>query len=236
MKVLSVNIRGFYEPETMMNLVNQFFNKAQMRQEQIMKLFSSDFSSLSSKLLAAVLVLTISACASNKNSENDPEGSDANGAENNSSVDTQGSDDGSASASSNGTGSNLAGAGSSSSSSSDSMSKMDMMELLKQTEFQFGFDSFNVSGSDERAVIAHGKFLAKTPIARVRVEGHTDEKGTREYNLALGERRAKSVKQILLSAGASSKQIEVITYGEEKPKGSDAANRRVELEYTVGRP
>lgn len=206
-----------------------------MRQEQLMKLFSSEFSSLSSKLLAALLVLTISACASNKNSEDDPEGAEANGSET-SSVSTEGADDGSASASSNGTGSNLAGAGSSSSSSSDSMSKAEMMELLKQTEFMFGFDSFNVSGSDERAVIAHGKFLAKTPIARVRVEGHTDEKGTREYNLALGERRAKSVKQILLSAGASNKQIEVITYGEEKPKGSDAQNRRVELEYTVGRP
>jgi peptidoglycan-associated lipoprotein len=194
-----------------------------------MKLFSKD---LSLKLLAMVLVLTISACASKNNSEDDPESSDA--ADTGSSVSTQGADDGSASASSNDKANNLTGSG--------SMSEMDMMNSLKQTEFKFAFDSSRVSSKDEKVLIAHGKFLAKTPLARVRLEGHADERGTREYNLALGERRAKSVKQILLSAGASSKQIEVITYGEEKPKamGSNetayAQNRRVNIVYTVGRP
>src|SRR5690606_2338363 len=97
---------------------------------------------------------------------------------------------------------------------------------------------FSVDSKSEKIAFAHGKFLAKTPAARVRLEGHTDERGTREYNLALGERRAKSVQQILLSAGAKSSQIEVITYGEERPKATGATeaaysqNRRVDIEYT----
>jgi len=91
-------------------------------------------------------------------------------------------------------------------------------------------------------ILAHGQFLAKNSSARVRVEGHTDERGTREYNIALGERRGKSVQQILLSAGAQKKQIEVISYGEEQPKAQGqteeayAQNRRVDLKYTAGQP
>lgn len=185
------------------------------------------------KLMAIALVLTISACASNKNSENDPEGGDAAGST--TSVSTQGADEGDVRTVANEDADSL-------SASESVMSAGEQMQLLKQREIFFGFDSFRVAGSDKKALLAHGKFLAKTPAARVRLEGHTDERGTREYNLALGERRAKAAQQVLLSAGAQSRQIEVITFGEERPKakGSNEAaykqNRRVDIKYTVGQP
>ena len=73
----------------------------------------------------------------------------------------------------------------------------------------------------------------------MRLEGHGDERGSREYNIALGDRRAQSVRRVLLFQGASSDQVETVSYGEEKPMelGHDEAawskNRRVELIYTV---
>jgi peptidoglycan-associated lipoprotein len=84
---------------------------------------------------------------------------------------------------------------------------------------------------------AHGKYLANNPSFKVRLEGHTDERGSREYNLALGERRARSVEQLLKLQGVSANQIEIISYGEEMPSafGHDESswqlNRRVELVY-----
>jgi peptidoglycan-associated lipoprotein len=79
--------------------------------------------------------------------------------------------------------------------------------------------------------------LADNPGLRVRLEGHADERGTREYNLALGERRANAVRAYLLAQGASRSQIEVVSYGEEKPadgghdEGAWRQNRRVEVVY-----
>lgn len=76
----------------------------------------------------------------------------------------------------------------------------------------------------------------------MRVEGNTDERGTREYNMALGERRAKAVAVFLTSNGAKANQLDVISYGEEKPVASGeseeawAQNRRVDLDYTAGKP
>ncbi len=180
------------------------------------------------KLVAIALILTISACASKKKSEDD-EASDAKSSTR-SSVSTTGTDEGGVNTV---TGRDNAAA---------SISEAEQIKLVKQTEFFFGYDSFRVSSADERAVLAHGKFLAKTPAARVRVEGHTDERGTREYNLALGERRANSVQKLLISAGAKSNQIEVVTFGEERPRASGSTeaaysqNRRVDIQYTVGRP
>jgi peptidoglycan-associated lipoprotein len=83
----------------------------------------------------------------------------------------------------------------------------------------------------------HGKYLSLNTNARVRLEGHGDERGSREYNIALGEKRALAVKQIMLYQGASAAQISVISYGEEKPAslGHDESawemNRRVEMVY-----
>lgn len=108
---------------------------------------------------------------------------------------------------------------------------------LAQRIFYFDYDSSQVSGSDRQALDAHAAHLASNPSLSVRVEGHGDERGSREYNIGLGERRAQSVRRFLLFQGASSSQITVISYGEERPQalGHDESvwsqNRRVELVY-----
>ncbi len=101
----------------------------------------------------------------------------------------------------------------------------------------FEFDSFNVTPESQEIVNAHGQFLANNPGHRVRLEGHTDERGSREYNLGLGERRAQSVSQLVKLQGVGPTQIELISYGEELPTafGHDEEswrrNRRVEFVY-----
>lgn len=102
----------------------------------------------------------------------------------------------------------------------------------------FAFDSSEVRPEDRELLAAHAKFLAEHPEVSLVLDGHTDERGSREYNLALGERRAKAVEQILILQGASKKQIQVISFGEEQPValGHDESawslNRRVELLYS----
>lgn len=106
----------------------------------------------------------------------------------------------------------------------------------------FAFDRSEVPAAAFDTLRAHAKHLRSTSSAKVRLEGHTDERGTREYNVALAERRSKAVEQFLRVQGVSSSQLQTVSYGEEKPqaKGSDemswAKNRRVELNYTAGRP
>lgn len=84
---------------------------------------------------------------------------------------------------------------------------------------------------------AHGKYLAANPASRVRLEGHTDERGSREYNIGLGEKRAQSVRNVLLLQGGASDQLATVSFGEERPAalGSDeeawSLNRRVEIAY-----
>lgn len=101
----------------------------------------------------------------------------------------------------------------------------------------FQYDSSSVRQEDQITLEAHGAYLAENPDARVRLEGHTDERGSREYNLALGERRVLAIRQILMLQGASVNQFQVISFGEERPAvegDNDAAwqnNRRVELIY-----
>ena len=103
--------------------------------------------------------------------------------------------------------------------------------------FLFDFDQAIVRRAAHAELNKHASALAGDRYLRVRVEGHADERGTREYNLALGERRADAVRAYLVSQGASNSQIEVISYGEEKPlvagknERSWAKNRRVELVY-----
>ena len=103
--------------------------------------------------------------------------------------------------------------------------------------FYFDFDQALVRREGHADLNKHAKYLAANSQSRVRVEGHADERGTREYNLALGERRANAIRGYLTSQGAANYQIEVISYGEEKPiqdghnERSWAANRRVELIY-----
>ena len=103
--------------------------------------------------------------------------------------------------------------------------------------FYFDFDQAIVRRDGHAELDQHANVLANNPRLMVRLEGHADERGTREYNLALGERRANAVQSYLLSQGASRGQIEVVSYGEEKPamNGHDQMswekNRRVEIVY-----
>lgn len=110
-------------------------------------------------------------------------------------------------------------------------------QLLAKRVYYFGYDSFEVGDNDTLSIYAHAKRLSHNPNARVRVEGHTDERGSREYNVALGERRAKSVANILMLKGASQNQISVVSYGKEKPaivgheEDTWSQNRRAVIEY-----
>lgn len=109
--------------------------------------------------------------------------------------------------------------------------------LLSQTVVYFDFDQSTIKSESKSALTAHAAYLAANSTARVVLEGHADERGTVEYNLALGERRGESVRRFLLANGAAAGQIEVVSYGEERPvvtghdEGSWAKNRRVEIKY-----
>ncbi len=109
--------------------------------------------------------------------------------------------------------------------------------LLATRVVYFDFDSSEIKGTGTDVVAAHAKYLARHSDQRVRLEGHTDERGSREYNIGLGERRAQSVRRALLLQGASDAQISTVSYGEERPAvpGHDEAawakNRRVEIVY-----
>lgn len=106
----------------------------------------------------------------------------------------------------------------------------------------FAFDRSEIPAAAYDSLKAHAGHLAANGNARLRLEGHADERGTPEYNVALAERRGKAVQQFLVLNGAKASQLEMISYGEEKPAvlGSDelswAKNRRVELVYTAGQP
>jgi peptidoglycan-associated lipoprotein len=101
----------------------------------------------------------------------------------------------------------------------------------------FDLDRSDVRPEDRPVVEAHAGYLAASPSTSVILEGHADERGSREYNLALGERRAISVRQLMTVLGVSNDQIQVVSFGEEKPavEGYDesawALNRRVEFTY-----
>jgi peptidoglycan-associated lipoprotein len=81
----------------------------------------------------------------------------------------------------------------------------------------FAFDQYNVEDNDKQILGRQAAWLAKYPSVRVTVEGHADERGTREYNLALGARRANSVKEFLVSQGVSTARVETVSYGKERP-------------------
>jgi len=109
---------------------------------------------------------------------------------------------------------------------------------LRQTIFYFEFDIAEFDAGDRDTLTFHARDLATNTGKRIRLEGHADERGTREYNLALGERRANGILNYLIVNGASRSQIEVVSYGEEQPavsgssEGAYRQNRRVEI---VGR-
>jgi peptidoglycan-associated lipoprotein len=108
---------------------------------------------------------------------------------------------------------------------------------LSKREIYFDFDSSLIKPEYLAIIKAHGQYLMDHPQAKIRLEGNTDERGSREYNLALGERRAQSVARVMELQGVASDQIEVVIYGEEKPvcTAHDEAcwsqNRRVDIVY-----
>ena len=103
--------------------------------------------------------------------------------------------------------------------------------------FYFEFDRSSLNVDDLDVIAEHGQYLASSPTAQVRLEGHTDERGTREYNIALGEDRAKAVERILQLQGVRTEQISILSLGEEDPaeighdENSWSMNRRVQLIY-----
>lgn len=106
--------------------------------------------------------------------------------------------------------------------------------------YYFDFDRSNFKDDEARDnVILHAKYLVAHPNVRVRLEGHTDSRGSREYNIALGERRAKYVAEVLRLQGVKASQIDIVSYGQEKPavnahtEEAYQLNRRVRLSYQV---
>lgn len=119
----------------------------------------------------------------------------------------------------------------------DAMASEAQAALMDVSVFYFDFDNTTIKADSKNSLIAHSQYLAANPSARVVLEGHADERGTVEYNLALAERRALSVSRFLQANEATSSQIETVSFGEERPAlmghndDSWSQNRRVEIKY-----
>jgi peptidoglycan-associated lipoprotein len=111
-------------------------------------------------------------------------------------------------------------------------------ELIGKLVVYFDYDQAEIKPEFNEMLAAHGQNLAKNAALTLRLEGNTDERGSREYNIGLGERRAQSVRRVLMLQGAAANQLTTVSYGEERPAstGSNeeawALNRRVELVYS----
>ena len=167
-------------------------------------------------LLLALPVLAVAACSSHKNN-NDQSGS------------TTGAD----SAYGNG----MSGNGSNGNMSSDEQARLQMQQLQQNNIVYFGLDKYDILPEFAQMLDQHANFLRSNPSYKVTIEGHADERGTPEYNIALGERRASAVKMYLQGKGVGEDQMSIVSYGKEKPAvlGHDQAawakNRRAVLVY-----
>ena len=116
---------------------------------------------------------------------------------------------------------------------------LDTDACLRQRTVYFDFDQDTLRPEFQAIMACHAKYLNDRSESRVTLEGHADERGTREYNLGLGERRGNAVSGALQGAGGSAGQITVVSYGEERPVCNDSnescwqQNRRVEIVYTA---
>lgn len=119
----------------------------------------------------------------------------------------------------------------------EDMMKKELSALQNEQIVYFEFDRASVSSKYYSLMDQHAAFLRKNPSQSIVIEGHCDSRGTPEYNIALGERRAKSVETYLQNAGVSAAQISVVSYGEEKPvnnytsEAAFAENRRGVIVY-----
>ncbi|EFR6348577.1 TPA: peptidoglycan-associated lipoprotein Pal [Salmonella enterica subsp. enterica] len=168
-------------------------------------------------LMIALPVMAIAACSSNKNASNDgSEGGMLNGA---------------------GTGMDANGNGNMSSEEQARLQMQQMQQLQQNNIVYFDLDKYDIRSDFAAMLDAHANFLRSNPSYKVTVEGHADERGTPEYNISLGERRANAVKMYLQGKGVSADQISIVSYGKEKPAvlGHDEAayakNRRAVLVY-----
>lgn len=116
---------------------------------------------------------------------------------------------------------------------------LDSKPCLVSRVAYFDLDQSTIKSEAMEMLRCHGKWLASNPGARISLEGHADERGTREYNLGLGERRGNAVRDLLLANGGRSEQVAVVSYGEERPICTDSddscwsKNRRAEIVYTA---
>ena len=114
----------------------------------------------------------------------------------------------------------------------------DPNNILSKRSVFFDFDSFVIKPEAKPLIEAHARFLVQNPQMKMLLQGNTDERGSREYNIALGQKRADVVKQALLLLGAKEAQIESVSLGEEKPRCTDASeecyaeNRRGDMLYS----
>ncbi len=120
----------------------------------------------------------------------------------------------------------------------DPLNPLDPRSMLnKQRSVFFDYDSAVIKDEYKPLVTAHSRFLTANRAQKITIEGNTDERGSREYNIALGQRRADSVKQMMMLLGVQEGQIETVSFGEEKPRnpGHDEAafseNRRSDIRY-----
>lgn len=122
-------------------------------------------------------------------------------------------------------------------STAEELARQQLEQLQQNNIVYFGFDKYDVNSDYANMLDQHAAFLRANPSYKVTVEGHADERGTPEYNIALGERRAGAVKMYLQGKGVSADQISIVSYGKEKPAvlGHDEAayakNRRAVLVY-----
>ena len=196
---------------------------------------------IKSWLLVALVTLFVSACATTQ----DEMPADGDGApaidqsQSGSSTGTVGDDGGGADAS------GLEGADGGDGTAIVDGPPMTAMAMLEQTEGElsdrtiyFEFDSAKLTSESIEILETHGNFIAGNGEVSVRLEGHADERGSREYNIGLGERRAQTIRRLLLIQGASASQVSTVSFGEERPaaEGSNedayAQNRRVEITST----
>lgn len=176
-----------------------------------------DLNKLLKAMLVALPIMAISACSSTSESETDAMGSTSgSGSELNGGVQT------------GGIGGML---------SPEEQQRQELEQLRKEHIIHFDFDRSEVQTEYAAVLEAHGTYLVEHPSVRVLIEGHADERGTPEYNIALGERRAKAVAKYLQGMGVQPSQMSIVSYGEEKPLDFTrtdegfAKNRRAVLVY-----
>lgn len=169
------------------------------------------------KLLLPVIMLVVAGCAGKDGTSTDDAGAYVDGAD--------------------GDGASTYGAGDGTDGSAIPIGDDREAIVMNDRIVYFELDSSDLDDASIELLTQHGRYLADNPGEKVRLEGHTDERGSREYNIGLGERRSVSVQSVLLVQGATANQLATISFGEERPAalGSDetaySQNRRVEIVY-----